>query len=74
MKMGPTDCPEALVETTIPRCVLSQNRADLKVANVVEEILELLVKCSMQETRLLNVQLILTTSSAFSGHLNFQFF
>lgn len=49
-------------------------RADLKVANVVEEILELFVKCWMQETRLLNVQFILTTSSAFSGHLNFQFF
>lgn len=74
MKLGPTGCPETLVKTTVPHCVLSQNRADLKVANVVEEILELHVKCWMQETRLLNVKLILTTSSAFSGHLNFQFF
>jgi hypothetical protein len=45
MKMGPTGCPETLVETTILCCVLSQNRADLRVANVVEEMLELRVKC-----------------------------
>jgi hypothetical protein len=73
MKMGPTGCPKTLVET-IPRCVLSQNRTDLKVANVVKEILELHVKCWIQEAKLLNVQLILTISWAFSGRLNFQFF
>jgi hypothetical protein len=71
MKMGPTGCPET---TTSPCCVVSQNRADLKVLNAVKEKLELHVKCWMQEMRLLNVQLILTTSSAFWGHLNFQFF
>jgi hypothetical protein len=32
MKMGPSGCPKTLVKTTIPRCVLSQNRADLKIA------------------------------------------
>ena len=38
--MGPAGFPETLVETTIPRCVLPQNRSDLKVVNVVKEILE----------------------------------
>jgi hypothetical protein len=45
MKIGPTGGPKALVKTTIPCCVLSQNRGDLKVANVVEEIFELHAKC-----------------------------
>ena len=29
LKMGPIDCPEMLVETTIPHCVKSQKSADL---------------------------------------------
>jgi hypothetical protein len=72
--MGQSGCHYMLVETTILLCVISQNRADPTFANVGEEVLQLHVKYRMWETRLLNVRLILTTFSAFSGHLNFQFF
>jgi hypothetical protein len=37
MMMGLTACPETSVETTIPCCVLAQNRVDLIVVTVVEE-------------------------------------